>query len=79
MNSLITSILYKARPDEVKFIMIDPKKVEFAPYNGIPHLLVPVVTDPKQAAGALLWAVDEMNKRYEIIEHDTTNEEDILL
>ena len=68
MNSLITSILYKARPDEVKFIMIDPKKVEFAPYNGIPHLLVPVVTDPKQAAGALLWAVDEMNKRYEIIE-----------
>ena len=68
MNSLITSILYKARPDEVKFIMIDPKKVEFAPYNGIPHLLVPVVTDPKQAAGALLWAVDEMNKRYDIIE-----------
>ena len=68
MNSLIMSILYKARPDEVKFIMIDPKKVEFAPYNGIPHLLVPVVTEPKQAAGALCWAVDEMNKRYEIIE-----------
>lgn len=68
MNSLITSILYKARPDEVKFIMIDPKKVEFAPYNGIPHLLVPVVTEPKQAAGALMWAVDEMNKRYDIIE-----------
>ena len=68
INSLITSILYKARPDEVKFIMIDPKKVEFAPYNGIPHLLVPVVTDPKQAAGALVWAVDEMNKRYDIIE-----------
>ncbi len=68
MNSLITSILYKARPDEVKFIMIDPKKVEFAPYNGIPHLLVPVVTDPKQAAGTLMWAVDEMNKRYDIIE-----------
>ena len=68
MNSLITSMLYKARPDEVKFIMIDPKKVEFAPYNGIPHLLVPVVTDPKQAAGTLMWAVDEMNKRYDIIE-----------
>ena len=68
INSLITSILYKARPDEVKFIMIDPKKVEFAPYAGLPHLLIPVVTDPKQAAGALMWAVDEMNKRYEIIE-----------
>ncbi len=80
MNSLITSILYKARPDEVKFIMIDPKKVEFALYKGIPHLLVPVVTDPKQAAGSLLWAVDEMNRRYEIIEKlsirniDTYNE-----
>ena len=68
INSLITSMLYKARPDEVKFIMIDPKKVEFAPYNGIPHLLVPVVTEPKQAAGALMWAVDEMTKRYDIIE-----------
>ena len=68
INSLITSMLYKARPDEVKFIMIDPKKVEFAPYNGIPHLLVPVVTEPKQAAGALVWAVEEMNKRYDIIE-----------
>lgn len=68
MNALITSILYKAKPDEVKFIMIDPKKVEFAPYNGIPHLLIPVVTEPKQAAGALVWAVDEMNKRYDMIE-----------
>ena len=68
INSLITSMLYKARPDEIKFIMIDPKKVEFAPYKGIPHLLVPVVTEPKQAAGALMWAVDEMNKRYDIIE-----------
>ncbi len=68
MNSLITSILYRAKPDEVKFIMIDPKLVEFAPYNGIPHLLVPVVTDPKQAAGALDWAVQEMNKRYGIIQ-----------
>ena len=68
INALITSILYKARPDEVKFIMIDPKKVEFAPYDGIPHLLVPVVTETKQAAGVLLWAVDEMNKRYDIIQ-----------
>ncbi len=68
MNSLITSILYRSRPDEVKFIMIDPKMVEFAPYNGIPHLLVPVVTDPKQAAGALDWAVQEMNKRYTTIQ-----------
>ena len=68
INALITSMLYKARPDEVKFIMIDPKKVEFAPYAGLPHLLIPVVTDPKQAAGALMWAVDEMNKRYDIIE-----------
>ena len=68
INALITSMLYKARPDEVKFIMIDPKKVEFAPYTGLPHLLIPVVTDPKQAAGALMWAVDEMNKRYDIIE-----------
>ena len=68
MNSLILSILYKARPDEVKFIMIDPKKVEFAPYKEIPHLLVPVVTEPKQAAGALFWAVEEMNKRYDVLE-----------
>ncbi|MBE6634820.1 MAG: hypothetical protein E7617_01280 [Ruminococcaceae bacterium] len=68
MNSLILSILYKARPDEVKFIMIDPKKVEFAPYKEIPHLLVPVVTEPKQAAGALYWAVEEMNKRYDVLE-----------
>ena len=64
MNSLILSILYKARPDEVKFIMIDPKMVEFGIYNGIPHLLIPVVTDPKKAAGALQWAVTEMLKRY---------------
>ncbi|MBQ8289280.1 MAG: DNA translocase FtsK 4TM domain-containing protein [Clostridia bacterium] len=68
MNALITSILYRSKPDEVKFIMIDPKMVEFAPYNGIPHLLVPVVTDPKQAAGALDWAVQEMNKRYVTIQ-----------
>ena len=68
INSILISMLYKARPDEVKFIMIDPKKVEFQVYNGIPHLLVPVVTDPKQAAGALSWAVEQMEKRYEMIE-----------
>ena len=63
-NSLISSILCKASPDDARFIMIDPKMVELAPYNGIPHLLVPVVTDPKKAAGALQWAVYEMMKRY---------------
>ncbi len=67
INSLMISMLYKARPDEVKFIMIDPKTVEFTVYNGIPHLLIPVVTDPKQAAGALMWAVEQMEKRYELI------------
>ena len=66
LNSLILSILYKATPDEVKFIMIDPKMVEFKIYNGIPHLLVPVVTEAKKAAGALQWAVTEMMKRYQI-------------
>ena len=64
-NSLIVSILYKSTPEEVRFIMVDPKMVELAPYNGIPHLLIPVVTDPKKAAGALQWAVFEMMKRYE--------------
>ncbi len=68
INSLIISILYKARPDEVKFILIDPKKVELNIYNGIPHLLVPVVSDPKKAAGSLHWAVTEMERRYELIE-----------
>ncbi len=67
INSVMISLLYKARPDEVRFIMIDPKKLEFSMYNGIPHLLVPVVTDPKQAAGALMWAVEQMEKRYEMI------------
>lgn len=66
MNSIIISILYKAKPDEVKFLMIDPKKVEFAMYSGIPHLLVPVVTDPRKAAGALGWAVSEMLQRYKM-------------
>ena len=64
VNTLITSILFKARPDEVKFIMIDPKMVELSNYNGIPHLMVPVVTDSKKAASVLNWAVQEMEKRY---------------
>lgn len=64
MNSIIVSILYRAKPDEVKFLMIDPKQVEFSKYIGIPHLLVPVVTDPRKAAGALGWAVSEMLQRY---------------
>ncbi len=63
-NSLIISLMYKASPEDVRFIMVDPKMVELAPYNGIPHLLIPVVTDPKKAAGALQWAVFEMMKRY---------------
>lgn len=64
MNSIIVSILYRAKPDEVKFLMIDPKMVEFKKYAGIPHLLVPVVTDAKKASGALGWAVSEMLQRY---------------
>ena len=66
INSIIVSILYKATPDEVKLLMIDPKMVELVTYNGIPHLLVPVVTDPRKAAGALGWAVSEMEKRYKM-------------
>ncbi len=66
INSLIVSILYKATPDEVKLLMVDPKMVELGIYNGIPHLLVPVVTDPKKAAGALAWAVNEMLNRYQM-------------
>ncbi len=66
MNSLIISLLYKSDPDEVKLIMIDPKMVELGVYNGIPHLYIPVVTDPKKAAGALQWAVTEMLKRYRL-------------
>lgn len=65
MNSIIVSILYRANPDEVKFLMIDPKKVEFSKYENIPHLLVPVVTDPRKASGALGWAVSEMLERYQ--------------
>ena len=60
------SILYKADPKDVKLIMIDPKVVELSVYNGIPHLMIPVVTDPKKAAGALNWAVAEMMKRYDL-------------
>ncbi len=67
INSLILSILFKAKPDEVKLIMVDPKMVELGIYNGIPHLLIPVVTDPKHAAGALNWAVVEMQNRYNLL------------
>lgn len=66
INTLIMSIIYKANPDDVKLIMVDPKVVELSVYNGIPHLLIPVVTDPKKAAGALNWAVAEMEKRYKL-------------
>ena len=66
INTLISSILFKAAPDEVKFILIDPKMVELSDYNGIPHLMVPVVTDPKKASSVLNWAVQEMEKRYAV-------------
>ena len=68
INTILLSLLYKARPDEVKLILVDPKKVELGVYNNIPHLLVPVVTDPQAAAGALIWAVGEMERRFELIE-----------
>lgn len=68
INSLLVSLLYKASPEDVKLILIDPKKVEFSIYNGLPHLLVPVVSDPKKAAGSLTWAVNEMERRFGLIE-----------
>ena len=70
MNTLIVSLLYKAKPDEVKLIMVDPKMVELGVYNGIPHLLIPVVTDPKKAAGALQWTVTEMMRRYRLMSEE---------
>ena len=66
INTIITSIVYHAKPSEVKFVMVDPKVVELSVYNGIPHLLIPVVTDPRKAAGALAWAVQEMDNRYNL-------------
>ncbi len=66
INTIITSIIYKSKPSEVKLVMVDPKVVELSVYNGIPHLLIPVVTDPKKAAGALAWAVQEMDNRYNL-------------
>lgn len=68
INCIITSLLYKGSPDEIKLILVDPKKVELNIYNGLPHLLVPVVSDPKKAAGTLQWAVTEMERRFEMIE-----------
>src|SRR5690606_21863725 len=67
LNSIIASLLFKAHPDEVKMMMIDPKRVELSVYDGIPHLIAPVVTDPRQAAGALRWAVTEMERRYQLL------------
>ena len=66
INTIIASIIYKAKPSEVKLVMVDPKVVELSVYNGIPHLLIPVVTDPRKAAGALAWAVQEMDNRYNV-------------
>src|ERR1043165_4861651 len=67
VNGMITSVLYNASPEDVRFIMVDPKMLELSIYEGIPHLLLPVVTDPKKANLALRWAVDEMERRYELI------------
>ncbi len=74
LNAMILSILYNAKPDEVKMIMIDPKKVEFSVYNGVPHLLVPVVSEPNKAAGALSWAVKEMLKRYRMFSENNVRD-----
>ena len=67
LNSMICSILYKSTPDEVKLIMVDPKRIELSSYNGIPHLITPVVVDPKKATNALFWAIREMERRYELL------------
>ncbi len=74
VNSIIMSILMKSTPEEVRLIMVDPKKVEFMMYNGIPHLLIPVVTDPKKAAGALAWAVNEMLNRYKMFSENNVRD-----
>ena len=74
MNSFIVSLIYKASPEEVRLIMIDPKVVEFNKYNGLPHLLIPVVTDPRKAAGALGWAVSEMMNRYKLFADNGVND-----
>lgn len=74
INTLITSIIYKAKPSEVKLVMVDPKVVELSVYNGIPHLLIPVVTDPKKAAGALAWAVQEMVNRYHLFAEENVRD-----
>ncbi|NYB73607.1 DNA translocase FtsK [Sedimentibacter hydroxybenzoicus DSM 7310] len=74
INSLIMSILFKARPDEVKLILIDPKVVELSVYNGLPHLLIPVVTDPRKAANALNWAVSEMTSRYKVFAQNSVRD-----
>ena len=71
---MIVSILYNSTPDEVKLLMIDPKQVEFTIYNGIPHLLVPVVSDPRKAAGALGWAVTEMLQRYKMFSENSVRD-----
>lgn len=76
VNSLITSILYKSTPEEVKFLLIDPKVVELSCYNGIPHLLLPVVTDPKKAAAALNWVVQEMTNRYKLFAQNSVRDLD---
>ena len=68
INSMIVSLIYKSTPQEVRLILVDPKKVELNIYNGMPHLHVPVISDPNKAAGTLAWAVKEMERRYELIE-----------
>ena len=68
LNSMIASMLYKATPEQLRLILIDPKKVEFCAFDGIPHLLMPVITDAKKAAGALMWAIEEMERRYDLLE-----------